>query len=59
MNFKVKNLKTGRIIRDAISGKQWVFETYTHAELWANNLTRNAVMDSKTNTVARFVVVQS
>lgn len=39
--YNVKNLNTGKLIKDAITGKTWTFETKEHADKWAASMNRD------------------
>ena len=58
--FKVKNLRTGKFLRDAITKKDAVFQDQEHAQKIADNSERDSHLDAKaTNNVrlSKFAVV--
>lgn len=58
--FKIKIQGTNRFVRDPITTKPHVFETFEHAQKWADDLHRDSVLSATAwNSTRRtfFVVV--
>ena len=52
--FNVKNLRSGKVLKDACSRKVIVYETREHAELAAHSMNRFAAVAEKRD---RYVVI--
>jgi len=44
--FKVQNTKTGQFVKSAIDGKVVLFQSKERAQKWADNMTRNSILNA-------------
>jgi hypothetical protein len=59
--YKVKNNRTGKFIKNALTGKPFTFEDKDHAQKWADDSARESVLNATAwNSVRRstFSVVE-